>query len=43
MKEEKCEAWESNPRPLGSGGELKEMNEKSCEAWESNPRPPRQI
>ena len=39
----KCEAWESNPRPLGSEGESKEMKEKKCEAWESNVRPPRQI
>ena len=39
----KCEAWESNPRPLGSEGESKEMKEKRCETWESNPQPPRQI
>ena len=43
MKEKKCESWESNPRPLCSEGESKEMKQKKSEAWESNPRPPRQI
>ena len=37
MKEKKCEAWESNPRPLGSEGESKEMKEQTCESWKSNP------
>lgn len=42
-EEIKREAWESNPRPLGSEGESKEMKEKRCEAWESNPQSPRKI
>ena len=43
MKEKKCEALESNPRPLGSDGESMKMKEKRCAAWEFNPRPPRHI
>ena len=42
-RKKKCEASESNPRPLGSEGESKEMKEKRREAWEQNPRPHRQI
>ena len=43
MSKKKFEAWESNPRPLGSEVESKKMQEKRCEEWESNSQPPRQI
>ena len=43
MKEKKCEAWESYPRPLGSEGGLRKLKKRDVRRENRTQRPPRQI